>query len=90
MRKQFLSIACAFLIIGCNNEQKPAEQSSTPTPPATDAKPAPAEFADPKYSEIGKKGIAALSAGDIDGWMAAYADNAVYIGTMAIASRANR
>jgi ketosteroid isomerase-like protein len=79
MRKQFLSIACAFLIISCNNEQKTAEQSSTPTPPAVDAKPAPAEFADPKYSEIGKKGIAALSAGDIDGWMAAYADNAVYV-----------
>ncbi len=39
---------------------------------------APVEFADAKYSEIGKAGLAALSSGDIAKWMESYADNAVY------------
>lgn len=38
----------------------------------------PAEFADMKYAAIGKKGLEALSSGDIDGWMTNFADNAVY------------
>ena len=42
-------------------------------------KKAPAEFADPKYMDVGKKGLAALSAGDVEGWEAGYADNAVYL-----------
>ena len=29
--------------------------------------------------DVGKKGIAALSAGDVEGWMNGYADNAVYV-----------
>ncbi len=64
-------------IASCNN--KPEAAAETPAAPAaTDAKPAPAEFADFKYAEIGKKGLANLSSGDIDTWMASYADGAVY------------
>ena len=65
------------LIAGCNN--KPETAVEAPVAAATtDAKPAPAEFADPKYVEIGKKGLANLSSGDIDTWIGSYADNAVY------------
>ncbi len=65
-------------IVGCND--KPEAAAETPTAvPATEAKTAPAEFADAKYSEVGKKGLANLSSGDIDAWMGAYADNAVYV-----------
>jgi hypothetical protein len=46
---------------------------------ATPAKTQPAEFADPKYSGIGKSGIAALASGNIDSWMTSFADNAVYL-----------
>ena len=37
------------------------------------------EVADEKYTEIGRAGLAALTSGDIDSWMAQYADNAVYL-----------
>lgn len=82
MRKVFLAIACcAFAASSCNNQQ--AETASTATPaataPAADSKPAPAEFGDPKYAEIGKQGLANLTSGNIDGWMSSYADNAVYV-----------
>ena len=40
---------------------------------------APAEFADPKYSDIVKSGQAAFSSGDIASWMTTYADNVVYV-----------
>lgn len=40
---------------------------------------APAEFADMKYSETVKNGMAGLSKGDIAAWMAPFADNAVYL-----------
>jgi ketosteroid isomerase-like protein len=39
---------------------------------------APAEFADAKYSEIVKNGMAALSRGDVAAWLANFSDNAVY------------
>ena len=38
----------------------------------------PAEFADPKYVDIVKRNMAAFESGDVAGWMATYADNAVY------------
>ena len=64
-------------IAGCNNKPEAAAEAPA-APAATEAKPAPAEFADAKYAEIGKKGLANLSSGDIDSWMGSYADNAVY------------
>ncbi len=56
------------LLLACNQ----------PKPAASDAEPAQAEFADPKYVDMGKKGLSQLGSGDIDGWMSGYADNAVY------------
>jgi ketosteroid isomerase-like protein len=38
----------------------------------------PPKFADPKYTEIGKKGLQALSAGNVDAWMNDFAENARY------------
>ena len=76
--KQLFSWAIGSLFLFSCNENKPAETVTEP-PPAAETKVGPAEFADPKYSEIGKKGIAALASGDIDTWMTAYADNAVYL-----------
>ena len=76
MRKQLLIVLCTAFFAGCGD--KPAATAEAPlATPAAD-KPAPAEFADAKYAEIGKKGLANLSSGDIDAWMGSYADNAVY------------
>jgi len=56
------------------SDEAPAEAAAD----TTKAAPAPVEFADPKYTEIGRKALAALSAGDVEAWAANYADNAVY------------
>lgn len=71
----FLSLSALFFT-GCSND-KPVEEQ--PPAAAAETTPPPAEFADAKYVEIGKKGVEALSAGDVDGWMSSFADNAVYV-----------
>ena len=76
--KQLLSWAIGSLFLLACNENKPAE-TVTEAPAAAETKVGPSEFADPKYAEIGKKGIAAFSAGDVDTWTSEYADNAVYL-----------
>jgi len=80
MKKLMFWTLCSLLFIACNDQKK--EEAATETTPVAAAEPkeTPAvEFADAKFADIGKKGIAALSSGDIDGWMSSYADNAVYI-----------
>ncbi len=75
--KKLIFIALALvLFLGCKKET-PAE----PTEPVTTDESATeqqAEFTDAKYTEIGKKAIASLASGDMDTWMANYADNAKY------------
>lgn len=58
-------------------DDKAAATTASDTTKAKPA-PAPAEFADPKYAEMGKKSLAHFSSGDIDGYLADFADNAVY------------
>jgi ketosteroid isomerase-like protein len=75
MKKLFLFVLCASLFIGCKKEA--AMESATTIKDSTD-KVAPVEFADAKYSDIGKKLLDDLSKGDMDAWMSNYADNAKY------------
>src|SRR5258706_15804542 len=72
MRNVFLTTFCLAALVACNKPEKPAEV-------VVEVKPQPAEFADPKYSEIGKQGLSRLSAGDVEGWMGSFADNATYL-----------
>jgi len=81
--KKFICLAAGCcILLACNNQ--PAEQAaktdSTAAAAATTTTEAPkdAEFADPKYMEVGKAALAAMSKGDIAGWLNAYAENAVY------------
>lgn len=76
MKKLFFIVLTLVLFLGCKNETpaEPAEPEAATTP-ATEQ---PAEFAEAKYTEIGKKHMAALASGDMDAWMADYADNAKY------------
>jgi hypothetical protein len=74
MKKLLIALFSVAALIACN---KPAEK---PQEAVEEVKPTPdIEFSDAKYTEIGKRGIAALSAGDVDSWMAGYADNARYL-----------
>ncbi|MBI2729849.1 MAG: nuclear transport factor 2 family protein [Sphingobacteriales bacterium] len=78
MRKLFLPLLGILFLVACN-DNKPAETKETSVATAGETKETAAvEIADAKYMDIGKKGIAALSSGDIDGWMTSYADNAMY------------
>ena len=76
MRKLFLFVLCASVFVGCKKEAAAGPTSSEPT--ATSETLAPSEFADVKYTEIGKKAMAAMTSGDMDGWIANFADNAKY------------
>lgn len=75
--KQILSWAlCSFLLFSCQENTSKENISEDTTETKT---PSPAEFADAKFTDIGKKSVASLASGDIDGWVSAYADNAVYM-----------
>lgn len=79
--KKFISLATGCcILLACNN--KPAEPKTADTKDtmatAKQTEPPQAEFADPRYTEIGKKGLEQLASGDVNAWMDGYADNAVY------------
>jgi hypothetical protein len=79
--KRLMSLAfISSLFFACTNSKTADDKAAVTSDSAvaTPAKPQPAEFADTKYVDIGKKGNAALSSGDVDGWMSSFADNAVY------------
>lgn len=79
MKKMLVLFLGAALFNGCNNDAEKKSDTADTAPAATATAMQDAEFADAKYVEIGKKGIAALSAGDVAGWMNGYADSAVYV-----------
>ncbi len=74
-----LAAACIFLY-SCNNEKKDEKAAGTSNDStAAVAKETPqSEFADAKYSDIGKNSLAKLSSGDVAGWANDFADTAVY------------
>ena len=79
--KKFLSLAIGCCILfACNN--KPAESttgdSKDTASTAKQTETPQSEFADARYTEMGKKQLTQLSSGDVAGWMDAFADNAVY------------
>lgn len=76
--KPLLTFAlCSFLFLACTNP-KPAEENAETTATA-DTTTMPVEFADARYIEIGKQNLDAITRGDINAWMANFADNAVYV-----------
>ena len=74
-------VLLTFFLFACNDQKPAAEkmESTVDSVAASMTKTQPVEFADQKYTEIGKKGLASLSSGDIDAWMSNFADNAVYL-----------
>ena len=75
MKKTMLWAMCSTFLFACNAPEPAAEKAETT---AVESTPQPAEFADAKYTDIGKKGLAALTSGDVDSWMAGFTDNAKY------------
>jgi hypothetical protein len=82
MRKMLTLAAGCCILFACNN--KPADSATPATTDTTaaaakDTRPQATEFADAKYTDMGKKNLTQLSSGDIDGWVSAYADNARFV-----------
>ena len=75
MKKLILVVLSLSIIVACT-DKKPEEKRIDSA--AVEVITQPAEFADLKYAEIGKKMFASLSSGDMAGYLAVYADNAVY------------
>jgi len=73
MRNLVFALFCSIALIACNKSK--VEEAAAPVAPV---EPPQAEIGDARYAEIGKQGLAALSSGDIDSWMAGFADNARY------------
>ena len=72
MRKHLAWVLCTLIIVSCNDKD---DKETTAT---TSNEPQQAVFADPKFTELGKKGITSLSTGDLKDWIDGFADNAVY------------
>ena len=80
MKKTIALALATIFFTACSSPTTEEKTTATvDSAAATPAKTQPAEFADPKYSGIGKSGIAALASGNIDSWMTSFADNAVYL-----------
>lgn len=81
MKKVLAWALGSTLLFACSNPKSADEKTASTgdTTAAAPTKPQPVEFADAKYTEIGKKHLADMSSGDIDSWMAGFADNAVYV-----------
>lgn len=72
MKKVLIVLCFGSLFVACD---KPKEASTEPqTPP----EPPQAEIGDPKYADIGKRGLTALSSGDVDTWLSSFSDSAKY------------
>lgn len=79
MRKSYLGLIGLFFILSCNQSDTPTESGTTAATTPENKPPAQAEITDPKYTEMGKKGLELLNKGNIDEWMNSFADNAVYL-----------
>ena len=74
MKKIVLFALCLSFLVGCKKEKL----METPAVTSDEEKIQPVEFADAKYTEIGKKSLDYLTKGDMDAWMSNYADDAKY------------
>jgi hypothetical protein len=80
MKKSLTWAAWCCLLFSCTNSTTaPNSKDTTSAMNAAPATPPQSEFADARYTEMGKKVMSQLASGDIKGMMDGYADNAVYI-----------
>lgn len=68
MKNVFLFALCFTLLVGCKKEKS----METPVVTASETKVQPVEFANAKYTEIGKKSLGDLTKGERDAWMSNY------------------
>lgn len=74
----FWATGCCLLFSCTNSSNAPSTKDTTSAMTAAPATPPQAEFADARYTEMGKKVQSQLASGDIKGMIENYADDAVY------------
>src|SRR5215470_17564440 len=78
MKKTLIFFSGCMIMLACNNQQKTdAGTKAAATTDSATTKPQ-SEFADAKYTEMGKQMLAQFEGGDVDAWSNNFADNAVY------------
>ena len=79
MKNLLVWALCSFVFVFVSCKGGETTEGGTETTASADTTVmAPAEFADPKYSEMVKTGLAALSSGDVAAWLSNFSDDAVY------------
>jgi hypothetical protein len=76
MKRIFIIIFCSGTLLACNNSKTETDNSMVKD--ASDTKPQQVEFADAKYTDIGKQMMQKFESGDIESYVNMFADNAVY------------
>ena len=79
MRKAFIPFLLAMGLLACKDQKAKEESPMVKTATTSGSKPAQAEFADVKYTNMGKQMMRQLEAGNIDQWVNNFSDNGVYI-----------
>jgi hypothetical protein len=78
MRKFLLLASAGVILFACNNEQKSGTETADASSADSSAKNQAAEFADAKYTDVGKKQLADFESGNVDSWLASFSDSARY------------
>jgi hypothetical protein len=78
MKKIMIMWAACLFVCACNNEKKEEPKTTETSVSGETKKTGPIEFADSRYMDIGRKMTNQIASGDMDGWLANYADNAVF------------
>jgi len=79
MKKILVFLCCCALLGACSNKKKDESKTEGTTMGADTSKAVPqSEFADQKYVQIGKTLLNHMSSGNVDSWLDAYSDSAVY------------
>jgi hypothetical protein len=78
MKKILIIASAGFILLACNNSKTESDNKMASGATDSSAVKQQAEFADSKYTDLGKQQLAKFESGDIDGWVNGFADNAVY------------
>ena len=79
MKRTIGFLFLAVIFAACSNDQTAADNSSTTMDTAsTEVNTRGYEFGDDKYVQLAKQTMQDLSSGNVDGFLSAYADNAIY------------
>jgi len=76
MKWLFIFFLLTGILLACNDSK--TESDKTMVKDAEETKPQPAEFADAKYTDMGRQMMQKFESGDIESWVNMFSDSAMY------------